>query len=351
MQKNIVVVIPNWNGAEDLPTSIDSVLEQSYKNFTLIVVDNGSVDDSRDIIESYAQKDTRIQGMYLDKNYGYTGGVNPGIQAAIDQKANYVAPFNNDARASRRWLEHLVNFLDAHPEYGIAACTILHADGKTIDSTADLYTIWGIPFPRGRDEAASSRYNADTEIFGASGGASMYRIDMLKQIGFFDQDFFAYYEDIDLSFRAQLAGWKVAFVPEAVVYHEQGKTSARLAKRAVTDRSANPFTTKQFMKNLPYIVVKDIPAVLLWRVLPRFLLAYHMFFFRAFTDGRGKAALQGVGLFWLRLPKKLMQRRHIQKTRTVSSGYIWQLFYHDLPPNAHKLRRIRAAWWRITGRR
>lgn len=351
MQKSVVVVIPNWNGAEDLPIAINSILAQSFEDFLLAVVDNGSTDDSQKVIEQYQAKDPRVRGIYLDKNYGYTGGVNPGMELAIREGAEFVAPFNNDAAADKDWLKHLVQFLQKNPKYGIAACTLLHADGKTIDSTADQYTIWGIPFPRGRDEPASVSYDQDTEIFGASGGASLYRVSMLKEIGIFDQDFFAYYEDIDLSFRAQLAGWKVAYVPKAVVYHEQGKTSARLGKRRTKDRSANPFTTKQFMKNLPFIIVKDIPLGLLWRILPRFWLAYTLFFLRAITDGRGVSAFAGAITFWLKLPKKLWQRRKIQKSRKASNAYIWSILTHDLPPNAYKLKKLRSLWRRVYGRR
>lgn len=351
MRKPVFVVIPNWNGAEDLPASIDSVLLQSLADLVLVVVDNGSVDDSRSIIESYQNKDSRVRAIYRNKNYGFTGGVNPGIELAIEEGAEYVTLFNNDAVADKNWLKNLTDFLHANSAYGIAACTILHSDGKTIDSTADQYTSWGIPFPRGRDEPASNRYDQDTDIFGASGGASMYRVDMLKEIGIFDQDFFAYYEDIDISFRAQLAGWKVSFVPASFVYHAQGKTSARLGKSKVGDRSANPFTTKQYMKNLPFILVKDMPARLLVRVLPRFLLAYTLFFLKAFPDGRGSSALKGVFAFWCKLPKKLAERRIIQKDRKVSNDYIWSLLVHDLPPNAHKLKKLRSLWRRLLGKK
>ncbi|HSW66035.1 MAG TPA: glycosyltransferase family 2 protein [Bacillota bacterium] len=350
MRTPVFVIIPNLNGAKRLATSIDSVLAQHYKSFKLVIVDNGSVDNSADIIKTYIRKDPRVAAIYRDKNYGFTGGVNPGLELAIKEGATYAAPFNNDAIADKDWLKHLVDFLDDHPAYGIATCTILHADGKTIDSTADQYTIWGIPFPRGRDEVASARYNQSTDIFGASGGASMYRVSMLKQIGLYDQDFFAYYEDIDISFRAQLAGYKVSFVPKSVVFHEQGQTSAQLARRKTNGRVANTFTTKQYMKNLPYILVKDVPAPLLVRILPRFLLAYTLFFIKSFPDGRGSGALKGVALFWVKLPKKLMERRRIQGSRKVSNDYIWSLLIHDLPPNAYKLKRLRALWWRLTGR-
>src|SRR5262245_21563596 len=132
----VVVVIPNWNGAEDLPAAMDSVLAQSFRDFNLVVVDNGSTDGSRKIIEAYGGKDKRVRRIYLDKNYGYTGGMNPGMQLAIDEGAAYVAALNNDAVADKDWLKHLAEFLDKHPTYGIAACSILSADGKTIDSTA-----------------------------------------------------------------------------------------------------------------------------------------------------------------------------------------------------------------------
>ncbi|MEK7153228.1 MAG: glycosyltransferase family 2 protein, partial [Patescibacteria group bacterium] len=131
MPKKVIVIIPNWNGAPDLPASIDSVLTQSFKDFDLVVVDNGSSDRSKEVIESYVAKDGRVRGIYRDKNYGYTGGVNPGIEVAAQEGAIYAAPFNNDAYADKDWLKHLVHFLDEHPTHGIAACTILHADGKT----------------------------------------------------------------------------------------------------------------------------------------------------------------------------------------------------------------------------
>jgi GT2 family glycosyltransferase len=341
MQKAVFVIIPNYNGADRLATSIDSVLAQSYENFKLIVVDNGSVDDSRTIIESYEAKDDRVISIFRDKNYGYTGGVNPGMELAIEHGAEYAAPFNNDAAADKDWLKHLAIFLDGHDEYGIATCKLVHSDGKTFDSTADLYTSWGLPYPRGRDEPVSDKYDKQTDIFGASGGASMYRCSMLKKIGAFDQDFFAYYEDIDLSFRAQLAGWKVAFVPQSIVYHEQGKTSEKMA---------SGFTTKQYMKNLPLVIIKDLPISLWWRVVPRFWFAYTIFFVNACLHGRGWPALTGWLTVWKLLPAKLRARHLIQTHRTVSDAYIWSTFTHDLPPNAAKLRKLRRAWRKLTGR-
>ncbi len=342
MTKKIFVVIPNYNGADELAASIDSVLAQSERNITLVVVDNGSGDGSREIIEQYKKQDSRVQSVYREKNYGYTGGVNPGLEMAIEAGVAYVAPFNNDAVADKDWLKHLAAWLDTHAEYGIAACNLLHTDGKTYDSTADEYSVWGLPYPRGRDEPISQKYDGKRDIFGASGGASMYRVAMLREIGLFDQDFFAYYEDIDLSFRAQLAGWKIRYVPEAIVYHAQGVTSNRIG---------NGFTTYQHMKNAPMVILKDVPLSMLWRVVPRFWLAYHVSFANAiFKKGFGWAAIRGYGRFVLLVPKKLGERRRIQRSKKVSNQYIWSILLHDLPPNAHKLRALRAAWWKLRGR-
>lgn len=337
----VFVVIPSYNAAEWLSASIDSVLAQSFKNFELIIVDNGSIDDSRTVIERYEAKDPRVRGVFLDKNYGYTGGVNPGMELAIKEGAEFVAPFNNDAIADRDWLKYLYDYIKKHDEVGIATCKLMHADGKTFDSTADLYTVWGLPYPRGRDETVSDKYDQDTVIFGASGGASMYRVTMLKQIGVFDQDFFAYYEDIDLSFRAHLGGWKVRYVPESTVYHEQSKTA---------DKMGSGFTTYQFMKNLPLVIIKDLPGRLWWRVVPRFCLVYTIFFINAFLKGRGWPAFKGWLKAWWLLPKKLAERHRIQSARKVTPEYIWSTFTHDLPPNAAKLRRLRSLWWRLTRR-
>lgn len=336
----VAVIIPSWNGGPDLAKAIESVLGQTYSNFTLIIVDNGSVDGSKEVIQSFMAKDDRIIAIWNDANYGFTGAVNQGFEYAIEHSHVFAAPFNNDAVADKNWLQELVTFLKAHPVYGIATCKLLHLDGKTIDSTGDIITNWGLPFPRGRDESDINKYDEQTEIFGASGGASMYRVSMLTEIGLFDDDFFAYYEDVDLSFRAQLAGWKVAFVPTSVVYHEQGGTSKKM----------NGFTTYQAMKNQPLVIAKNVPLRYLWTVGWRFTLAHALFFARAVTRGQGWIALKGDAKATQLLFKKSKERRKIQKTRKVPDTYIWSIITHDLPPNAHALRALRTKWWKLRGK-
>lgn len=335
--KTPVVIIPNWNGRADLPACLDSLRAQS-RPAHVIVVDNGSTDGSAELVE---QQYPEIELIRHTDNKGYAGGVNPGFRRAIAMGAAYAAPFNNDAVADPRWLEHLVAHLEAHPATGIAACKLLNADGSQLDSTGDYYTVWGLPYPRGRGETDTSKYDDQTAIFGASGGASLYRVSMLERVGLFDENFFAYYEDVDLSFRAQLAGWRVAYVPQAVAYHQIGATSNKI----------RGFTTYQTLKNLPILLLKNVPRRYLWRVSWRFFIAQALFFGRAVSRGHGWAALRGKTRCVLLLPATLRKRRHIQATKTVADDYIWNLLVHDLPPNARALRRLRAFWWKMIGRR
>ncbi|HEY5267603.1 MAG TPA: glycosyltransferase family 2 protein [Candidatus Saccharimonadales bacterium] len=335
MPKTAVVVL-NWNGKESIEDCLDSLLAQTFKA-QIILIDNGSVDGSLEIIQ---KKYPDIDLIINQKNLGFAGGVNQGIERAIELNLDYVALFNDDAVADQHWLAHLVGSLDKNHEVGIATCKFMTIDRKKLDSTGDLYTSWGLPFPRGRDEEVSTKYDDSTEVFGASGGASIYRIKMLSEIGLFDNDFFAYYEDIDISFRAQLAGWKVRYVFEAMAYHQIGASSSKI----------KGFTTYQTMKNLPWIIVKDVPFSLWPTMLPRFSLAYFGFMFSSFLRGHGQYALKGFFVSLALLPKKLVQRHRILGSRKVTTNYINSILLHDLPANAKELRNLRSKWWKLTGK-
>lgn len=331
------VIVPNWNGSDSLKGCLDSLWAQSVRPH-IIVVDNGSVDGSVALVE---QQYPEVELIRHTHNKGYAGGVNPGFRRAIELGAAYAAPFNNDAVADRQWLEKLVDYLDSHETAGIATCKLLTSDGQRLDSTGDYYTVWGLPYPRGRGESDLDRYDGQTDVFAASGGASLYRVKMLEQIGLFDEDFFAYYEDVDLSFRAQLAGWKVAYVPAALAYHKIGATSGRI----------KGFATYQTLKNLPLLLIKNMPRRYLYRVGWRFLLADSLFFWRALSRGQVWPALKGAAMGKYRFLTAFGKRRRVQRARKVSDEYIWGLLVHDLPPNARALRALRSRWRRLGGKK
>jgi len=330
---SVSVVIPNWNGEKELPAALDSLLTQTLKA-EFIVVENGSTDGSKELLYGRYPQVTVIP---LPFNTGFAGGVNAGLRYSADAGHDYTALLNNDAVADKIWLKNLVEVMHANPHAGIVTSKMISDTGEYLDSTSELYTIWGLPYPRGRREASINKYDEQKNVFGGSGGASLYRQKMLAEIGFFDEDFFAYYEDVDLSFRAQLAGWKVIYAPDAIVRHHIGATSGRV----------RGFTTYHAMKNLPWLAIKNVPKGLLRKVLPRLFLAYTLFFGRALMRGQGWTALKGSSRMWRLLPKKVMQRRMIQKGRKVSSRYINSILTHDLPPDARSLRSLRSTWWKL----
>jgi GT2 family glycosyltransferase len=328
------VIVPNWNGADYLSQCIESLLVQTQSH-TIIIVDNGSVDESRSILESYGDK---IVTIYLDKNYGFTGGVNPGLEYAIKHGYDAAALFNNDAVADPGWLKALVENLG--DGIGITTSLILSSDGKTIDTTGDILTTWGLPYPRSRGKLAGEAPSQNEYVFGASGGASIYRIKMLESIGLFDQDFFAYYEDVDISFRAQLSGWKVLFVPSAKVFHRIGATSSRV----------KGFTSYHTFKNMRLVILKNTPKSLRHIIYPRFFIAYSFFQAKALFSRNAWSVLQGSLMGIYLSPKKIRERKTIMAHKTVSDEYILSILTHDLPENSTKLRKMRALWWKVVGK-
>lgn len=331
------VVIPNFNGEDFLGEAIDSILAQSAPN-TLVVVDNDSHDHSREILKKYGDK---VVTIFNQTNLGFTGGVNTGIRYALENGFEAVALFNNDAVADPNWLKSLQ--IELKNDVGISTGMIRSKDNKTIDSTGDILTVWGLSYPRGRGKPVNTNSHTYAEnVFGASGGASLYSCKMLKEIGLFDEDFFAYYEDVDISFRAQLAGCKVRYSPAAISYHRISATSSRMSKG---------FRTYHSVKNMPLLVCKNTPSGLRHIIYPRFYLAYTLFLGSALLRGEGWSAFKGFLANVFLLPKKLMERKKIQANKKVGNSYILSILTHDLPENAHKLRKLRALWWKLRGKR
>lgn len=330
------IVVLNWNGIEDTLLCLDSLMAQTFSNYHIVVIDNGSnKHDVRQLRDYQQQNSDTVSVIYNKKNLGFAGGVNTGIKWALKNNYTHVALFNNDAVAKKDWLSSLMAAIQVD-KTGIATGLLLHEDGKTIDSSGDWYSKWGLPFPRNRGDHTVFA-PVDGYVFGASGGATLYRSDLFKDIGLFDEDFFAYYEDVDVSFRAQLAGWKVAYTSTAIAYHKQGATSSKIPG----------FTVYQTFKNLPWLFIKNVPLRLALPIGVRFYTAYSLMFWNAVLHGSGWPALKGLVRSIVLTPKKLSERRYIQKRNKVSSDYIKSMLWDDLPPDQTGLRKLRK---KVTGK-
>lgn len=327
----VAVVVVNFKGIEDTISCLTSLEKQTFTNFTIVAVENGSNDTSVDEFRKFEKKyGDKIHTIYNVQNTGFTGGVNTGISWALEQGYEGIILLNNDAIVEPNWIEELVE-AQASKKSGITTGLLLHEHGDTIDSTGDWYSSWGLPFPRNRDDKADNAPKAEY-VFSATGGGSLYTAALLKDVGLFDNVLFAYYEDIDISFRAQLAGWKIFYTPKAVAYHKQGAT---------TKRMPGGFAVYQTFKNLPVVFLKNVPTGLLFSIGIRFWFAYFLMLGNAIKNGNGKMGVKGyfksIGL----LSHTLRERRRVQASRRVSIDYIKSLLWYDLPPDQTGIRRLR----------
>lgn len=316
----VAIVTLNWNGAEDTTQCVASLLEQTYGDFHIVVVDNASsTPGTRIALDTLASSNVTI--IYNKKNLGFAGGVNTGIQFALEHDFQYVGLFNNDAVADKDWLKELVSASIKYKS-GVTTGLLLHRDGKTIDSTGDWCSTWGLPFPRDRNKPADQA-SVSGFVFSGSGGASLYRTELFEKAGLFDEKFFMYYEDTDMSFRAQIYGYPVYYTDRAIAYHKQGASSDKVPGLAV----------QHTFKNLPLFYIKNMPTRLLISTGSRFMLAYILMLGNAIKSGNGSPALKGwfsqIYLFWLHaLPARLK----IQREKNVSDEYVRSILWPDLPP-------------------
>jgi len=309
----VSVVVVNWNGRELLSECLESLRAQSYDRFSTLLVDNGSKDASVDFVKNNFPE---VRVIALSRNLGFSVANNIAIRSIETQ---YVALLNNDAVADPLWLENLVAALNTRPEAGFAASRILlYSDPGYVDRAGDSYTTAGTGLLRGRG-AEADVYDEKTWVFGACAAAGLYRLEMLKEIGLFDEDLFLLYEDVDLSFRAQLRNYRCLYVPEATVYH---KSSSSI----VHDSAISVYYSH---RNLEWVYLKNMPARLI-----RKSIIFHLIYNVAaglYFLGNGRIvefvrakrdALNG-------LARILRKRRGIQKNRIVDEDYIWNLLERE----------------------
>jgi GT2 family glycosyltransferase len=289
------VIIPNWNGAAHLPTCLEALRRQTYPHREILVVDNGSTDGSLSLLARYPE----VRVLALGRNRGFAGAVNAGIRAA---RGEILVLLNNDTEAAPTWLEALVAAFARHPDAGLLASKILLFDRREVfHSAGDYYRVDGIPGNRGVWEPDVGQYDREEEVFSACGAAAAYRRALLEDIGLFDEDFFYSCEDVDLAWRAQIAGWNCWYVPDAVVYHKLSATGG------------GPIASFYDGRNFLYLIAKDYPLGLLRRFWPRVLQAQLRLAGEALRAWRGAAArarLRGMlaGLLtWPRVAHKRPQ--------------------------------------------
>lgn len=249
------MVVVTWNRRELLRACLQSLTAQDLNQpLEVVVIDNGSDDGSSEmVLQEYAKSTKfRVKLIRNPENRGFCAANNQGFAAS---NTEFVALLNNDAEAEPSWLKTLASAFDGRPDIGMAASKILvHEDPRRIDKAGHLIYPDGQNRGRGSGELDQGQYDRIEEILWPDGCAAMYRRAMLDQIGGFDEDFFAYADDAELGLRAQIAGWKCLYIPEAVVRHHRGATLGVRSSRRL----------ELIERNRVLLAAKLFPWSLLW---------------------------------------------------------------------------------------
>lgn len=312
------VVIPNWNGARFLPTCLDALARQRYDRLEIIIVDNASHDESVALIR---ERYPHVRLIALEENRGFTGACNAGIQIA---RGEFICLLNNDTEVDAGWAAAVVDAFRSHADAGSIASKMRLFDRRdTLHTAGDYFTLDGRAGNRGVWQKDEGQFDREEYVFSACGGSAVYRRAMLDEIGLLDDDFFFSGEDVDLGWRAQLAGWRCLYTPKAIVYHHLSATGGGVTASYYDGR------------NLIFILVKNYPSDLWRRYGGAVLRVQAGLAFEALRAWRGKEArarLRGMLAGLIGAPRMWRKRRHIQAMRRVTTEYLLSIL---TPPVKH----------------
>ena len=277
MEIKTTIIIPNYNGLSFMEPCFESLKEQIVRDFKVLVVDNGSTDGSVEWL-----KEHRVPSIFLKENTGFSGAVNTGIRAA---DTPYVLLLNNDTRVEPGFVAAMERAMDQSPKiFSVSSRMIQMYHPDRLDDAGDMYSLLGWAYQRGvgRD---LTHYRRSSRVFSACAGAAIYRREVFEEIGYFDEMHFDYLEDIDVGYRARIAGYDNIYCPAALVWHVGSGTSGS---------KYNSFKVKLAARNNVYLNYKNMPCLQL--IINAIPIAAGIFvkysFFRKL--GFGKDYLEGL---------------------------------------------------------
>lgn len=256
MTYQVTVVIPNYNGLAFLEVCMASLAAQTYQGVKILVVDNGSTDGSVEWLRAWQEKCQEKEGqsrtlaevMLLPENTGFSGAVNVGIRAS---DTPYVILLNNDTRVDPYFVAELVHAIGQSPDiFSVSSKMIQMHQPDLMDDAGDMYSLFGWAYQRGVGQDIR-RYQKPRRVFSACAGAAIYRRSVFEEIGYFDERHFAYLEDLDIGYRARIAGYDNVYCPNALVWHVGSGTSGS---------KYNSFKVKLAARNNIYLNYKNMPA-------------------------------------------------------------------------------------------
>jgi GT2 family glycosyltransferase len=293
------VIIVNWNGLAYLQKCCAALARQSLSSYETVVVDNGSTDGS---VEWLSRTYSHVRIIANRANLGFAGANNIGIEAA---SGDYIVLLNNDAFPDPQWLEELVAVAGQAPDVGMVASQVrLDAAPGVIDSAGIEVDTLGLAWNRRFGLPAQDEPAEPVEVFGPSGSAALYRRSMLATTGAFDARYFAYYEDVDLAWRARRAGWRCLYAPKARVRHVHSATGGKLSGFKAYHLGRNKWRT--LFKHYPF---REMTG---W--LPLLVAVDALAWMRYTISARDTAALRGRLQAWRERAEFLRERQRYGNT-------------------------------------
>jgi len=294
----VSVIIANFNGAQHLEPCLNAVLAQDYPRFEVILADDGSTDGSPALVRGKFPSVIVLENTH---NRGFAAVNNQAIRAS---HGDYIVTLNNDTRVEPGFLAEMVRVAESDSRIGACAPLIILHHRRLVDS-AGIEVDWaGIAWQRRRGEPIGTSRDPE-EVFGACAGAALYRRTMLDEVGLFDEQYFAYYEDVDLAWRAKLAGWRCVHVPTAIVHHVHSAFWGKQPGRKTYLLARNKLLT----------VIKDYPGPELLLGWPLVLVYDLLSLGYAIWRGQGISAWRGRWDALTHLGWALRQRRVVQTLR------------------------------------
>lgn len=273
------VVIPNYNGISYLEDCLTFLKRSKETTFHTIVVDNGSQDGSVQMIK---ERFPWVRLICLSENTGFSHAVNVGIK---ESTTPYVLLLNNDTVVEHDFVARLEEAMEEHPKYfSFSSKMLCMKQPDVIDDAGDYYCALGWAFARGKGKP-SVRFTAEGDVFAACAGAAIYRREVFRQIGYFDELHFAYLEDIDVGYRARLRGYKNGYCPKAVVYH---------AGSGFSGSRYNEFKVNLSSRNSVYLIYKNMPCLQILLNLPFLLPGFFVKTLFFIKKGMGRTYVRGL---------------------------------------------------------
>ncbi|MEM2260634.1 MAG: glycosyltransferase family 2 protein [Candidatus Methanomethylicaceae archaeon] len=317
-EPKLSIIIVNYNGCKFLKSCITSLLKSTYKNFEIIIVDNGSHDESIEYLKYISSKEPKIKIVLLNKNYGFAMGNNIGYKYT-SKTSKFVFFLNNDTEVEDDCLEKIVVKMELDDLIGAAQPKIRSMKNKMIiDAVGGMADYYGRTFHRGFGEYDCGQYDQINESFYAQGAAIIVRKSVIEKIGLFDPLYFLYYDETDLCWRMHLAGYKVAVIPEAVVYHYGGGSTSATLRNSYYEKYFKYFHLR---KNHITTMLKNysIPNILRY-VVPFIIRMLIVSIKWSFYGEHAKARAYQMAFLWVFTHFNLIVRKRfsVQKIRKIS---------------------------------